>query len=151
MTNKKLFHIGSYLALFSLSLAMTTTAYAYGGGGRSQSQSGNCTGVLISNEDPAPKAVIPELSNFSFVVGSNTQVSNLVVKIRDQEGELNVTEQSDGSYLVEGSLPEPITEERYARIDIFAKTNAGCETHHNYLVKIEPQAEEKQASKEESE
>ncbi|ADE15635.1 conserved hypothetical protein [Nitrosococcus halophilus Nc 4] len=140
MTNKRLFHIGSYIALFSLFFTMTTTAYAYGGG-RSQSQSSSCTSVRFSEENPAPKAVIPELSHFSFVASSNLQEATLAVEIRDQEGILTVTKQPNGSYLVEGDLPEPITEERYARIDISAQTVAGCPSHHHYLVKIEPPSE----------
>lgn len=139
MAHKKLFHIGSYIALFSLCLVMTTSAYAYGGG-RAPSQS-SCKSVRFSEENPAPKAVIPELSNFSFVASSDARESSIEVEIRDQKGVLTVTKQSNGSYLVEGHLPEPITEKRYARIDIFANTVSGCPSHHHYLVKIEPPAE----------
>jgi hypothetical protein len=134
MIDKKLFKISSYAIVPSLFLVLAApVAQAYSTNRDSPS---TCKGARITNENPAPKAEIPELSNFSFVASSNTRESSIAVKIRGQEGEFTTTKQDDGSYLVKGSIPEPITEERYARIDIFTETDKGCATNHHYLVKI---------------
>lgn len=148
MINKKLLNTSFYaLASFGLLLA-APLAYAYGGGGSVSSS--NCRGATISEENPAPKAKIPELSSFSFVASHNTNPSTIEVEIRDQKGKFKTTEQPNGSFLVEGKIPKPITEKKYARIDIFATTRSGCSSHHHYLVKItgESQQKEDQASKE---
>ncbi|ABA59177.1 hypothetical protein [Nitrosococcus oceani] len=139
MINKKLFHIGSQAVLFFLSATLTTAAYAYGGS--SAAQSSSCKTVRISEENPAPKAIIPELSNFSFVASSDVRESSIAVKIRGQEGELTITQQPNKSYLVEGHFPEPITEARYVRIDILSESVRGCSSHHHYLVQVEPEGQ----------
>lgn len=143
MINKKHFNIGFHAIASSFLILMAPLAYAYGGGG-SNAPSSSCSTVKFYKENPAPKAEIPELSDFSFVVSSDTNPSTIKVEIRDQKGKLKVTEQPDGSFLVEGKIPKPITEEKYARVDIFATTKSGCSSHRYYLVKITGESQQKE-------
>lgn len=145
MINKSLFSTISYAIVSFLLILPTSFVYAYGGSGGGTSP--HCTPATFSEENPAPKAEIPELSKFSFVASSNTNPLTIKVEIRDQEGKVKTTEQPDGSLLVEGKIPEPITGEKYARVDIYAKTKSGCPSHHNYLVKVIGEGQQgKQAS-----
>lgn len=143
MINKKYFNIGFHAIASFLLILTAPLAYAYGDGG-SNTSSSSCRTVKFYKESPAPKAEIPELSNFSFVVSSDTNPSTIEVEIRDQKGKYKVTEQPDGSFLVEGKIPKPITEEKYARIDIFATTKSGCSSHRYYLVKITGENQQKE-------
>ncbi|ADJ29572.1 hypothetical protein [Nitrosococcus watsonii] len=138
--NKKLFRNGSRVVLLFLIAALTNAAYAYGGSS-SRAQSSSCKTVRISEENPAPKAIIPELSKFSFVASSDARESSIAVKIRGQEGELTITQQPNKSYLVKGHFPEPITEAQYVRIDILSESVQGCPSHHHYLVQVEPEGQ----------
>lgn len=146
MISKKFFNIISYVIVSFLLILSAPFAYAYGGS--SVGTSTNCTAARISEENPTPEAKITKLSDFSFVASPNTNPLAIRVEIRDQKGKFKVTEQPDGSLLVEGKIPEPITEEKYARVDIFVSTMSGCSSHYHYLVKItgEGQQEGEKAS-----
>jgi hypothetical protein len=112
------------------------SAYAYGGyGGRSREL---CKPPSFSDETPARNAVVSSFSDFSFIASSNTDKSTLVVKVNGEVVDVTIKEKPHGAFAVEGSIPQPITQEGVIRISISANSARTCNKSYVYLVKVKP-------------
>lgn len=126
------------IAVILLSLPMDY-ALAYG----NSSSSSSCAKPSYSEFNPTANESLQSLSEFSFVVSSNTTASSIEVNISAgsfkkhfSAKELDITQQRSGRLTVKGKLDKPL-EQGYARISVTAHSKPGCEKTDGYLIKLQ--------------
>ncbi|MEN8260469.1 MAG: hypothetical protein ABFS02_07770 [Pseudomonadota bacterium] len=121
-----------------LSVAFVSQAFAYGGGGGGTS---SCSPPFFSKYNPPKEAVVSSLSTFSFQASPQTWPTSIKVMVKDQAADIKTTKKSSGAVLVEGTLPEPITEGAVL-LKISAQNAFNCSKKEGWLIKIDPNAGE---------
>ena len=119
-----------------VSMAPVSQAFAYGGGGSATS---SCTPPFFSKQNPPKEAVVPSFSTFSFQASPQTWPTSIKVMVKDQSIDVKVTKQSSGAVLVEGTLPEPITEGAVL-LKVSAANAFNCTKNEGWLIKIDPRS-----------
>ncbi len=122
----------AYKSMWILMLMIVTTnVWAYGS---SSSSKKACSKPKFSEFFPVNNAEVVAKSDFSFVASANTNPKSIVVTVKNQPVEVNMTHESQG-FQVKGKLPDTL-KGSFARISITADGPNKCKGSDGWLVKI---------------
>lgn len=116
-------------------LILPLSASAYGGGGSSSS---SCAKPQFFKETPVKESTVPAFSEFSFVASANTLKDTIAVKVNGEPVDVSITEKRSGRFLIEGNLPQSVTQPGKVRVSVSAKSKDQCAKLFVYYVNVSP-------------
>lgn len=115
-----------------LTAMIASQVYAYGGGSTAKK---SCKPLKITEQTPPPSSVVEPGASFSFVAGANTKKKSIAVTVKGEPIDVTISEKNNGSFLVEGNLPESV-KDGFARVKIVGETSRDCSEKGGWLLKI---------------
>lgn len=116
------------------------SAFAYG----TSKSTHSCDKPLFSAFQPAANKYLQSFSEFSFITTGNAVESSIAIhlsfngsenKMEFDSKELQITKLKNGHLVIKGKLDKPF-EHGFVRIDMYAHSKPGCETHEGYLARV---------------
>ena len=126
--NTKTVYLGLLVFLFS------GNVLAYSGSTASKPRKSVCTAPKLTQFTPPHLSEVTPHAGFSFMASKKTSPKSIVVNIKKQPVEIDISETNKG-FLITGKIPAEL-EKTYARVQIYAKGTNGCKSKDGWLLKI---------------
>lgn len=127
---------GSHEINSSVSVVSYTPSSSSGGGGGGGGSSVSCKSPVLDDFYPLRNKITPTFDTIKFSVSSIAKKESIKTTINKTEIDLNITENDDNSFSVEGIVPEIFKTEKKFVVVVTADSKSGCTRTLSYTIQI---------------